>query len=126
MTTSSPASFRLMHTGESIGTSRLESGDPAAHSVSGVFVNVGGAKALAGWLKSVGGTEDDGVVYITMNEDFELQDGDGETLSFGAGTLISVPAQEETFVEFTGISAADYDAHFAGHVAAMAADADKH
>ena len=115
--------FNLLHNGESIGRSRLESGDPAAGIVSGAFINVGGAKALAGWIKSIGGSEDDGAVFVSLNDDFVLQDREGHTLRFTEGTLISVPAEDETFVEFMGISNQDYKAHFSGHLAAVSDDA---
>ena len=49
--------FTLMHGGERIGTSNLECGDPAERSASGVFNNIGGAMALAGRIKSIGGAE---------------------------------------------------------------------
>ena len=111
--------FELLHGGESIGRSRLESGDPAAGTVSGVFINLGGAKALARWIKSVGGQEEDGAVFISMDQDFALENSEGEAVRFTEGTLIAVPAEDETFVELTGISSQDYRTHFSGHLAAM-------
>lgn len=111
--------FKLIHEGESLGSSNLESGDPENHSVSGVFNNVGGAKALAGWIKSVGGQEDEGAVFIELNQDFALQTSDAEPVEFTEGTLIAVPAEDETFLELIGISSQDYDAHFPGHRAAL-------
>lgn len=112
-------SFTLLHSGDRIGTSMLESGDPESGSVSGVFANLGGPTALSRWLTSVGGTEDEGVFFVTMNADFELQNSGGDTLSFGEGTVIAVPEAGEAYVEFSGFSAAEYDANFADHVAAF-------
>ena len=117
--------FNLLHTGESIGKSRLESGDPVARSASGVFLNVGGAKAIAGWMKSVGGSEDGGAVYIVMNDDFSLQDKEGKAVAFTEGTLMSVPEGDEAFVEFTGISEADYRTLFSSHLAALSGPDDQ-
>ena len=112
--------FNLLHEGERIGGSRLESGDPEARSVSGVFFNMGGSTALAGWLKSIGGQEDEGVVFLVMNDDFELQDGEGLKVPFAEGTLISVPGEDEAFIELSDIPEGHYSTHFAGHIAAMA------
>ncbi len=114
-----PDNFTLLHSGERIGTSLLESGDPESGAVSGVFANVGGPTALSRWLMSVGGAEDEGAFFVTMDADFELQNSSGDSLSFGEGTLIAVPGAGEAFVEFSGFSAADYDAHFANHIAAI-------
>ncbi len=114
--------FTLMHDGERIGTSNLERGDPAERSASGVFNNIGGAKALAGWLKSIGGAEDEGVTYVAVGEEFELQSDDGQTVDFGEGTLIAVPEADETFLELTEIPESTYTAHFADHIAALGDD----
>ena len=122
--TATTGSFTLLHAGEHIGTTRLESGDPEAGSVSGLFANVGGATALSRWLTSVGGAEDEGVFFIALNADFELLNSDGETLDFGEGTLIAVPDEGEAYVEFSGFSAADYGAHFSHHIAALTSGAD--
>jgi hypothetical protein len=119
MESQKPGMFKLLHSGESVGQSMLESGDPEAYSVSGLFLNAAGAKALAGWIRSVGGSEEEGAVYIELNEDFDVQDGEGQSIPFAAGTLISVPAEEEAFVELTGIPPENYVSHFKGHIAAI-------
>ena len=122
MTSVANTMFELHHAQESIGRSRLESGDPAERTVSGVFFNVGGAKALAGWIKSIGGSEDEGAVYVALNEDFALLDSEGQPVYYAEGTLISVPGEDETFVEFSGIREGDYEKHFSNHLAAMPDD----
>jgi len=111
--------FTLHHDGDKIGTTRLERGDPAVHSVSGVFDNVGGAKALAGWIKSIGGAEDEGAVFIVLNEEFALLDSLGNKLQFAEGNLIAVPADDEAYLDLSGVSEADYNTHFAGHRSAL-------
>ncbi len=83
--------------------SNLESGDPTERSASGVFYNIGGAKALAGWIRSIGGAEDEGVTYVAVGEEFELQSEDGQNIQCGEGTLIAVPETDETFLEFAEI-----------------------
>ena len=118
------AMFELLHANENIGRSRLESGDPATQTVSGIFYNVGGAKALAGWIKSIGGAEEAGAVHISMDKDFQLLTSDGQAVPFAQVTLISVPDEDETFVEISGIPDLDYVTHFTGHVAALSADAE--
>ena len=111
--------FTLLHDGERIGTSNLERGDPAERSASGVFYNIGGARALAGWMRSIGGAEEDGVTYVAIGAEFELQAGDGQTVDCDEGTLIAVPETDETFLEFTDIPEQSYRANFADHIAAL-------
>lgn len=116
--------FTLTHEGEKVGTTRLESGDPSIRSASGAFNNVGGAKAMAGFIQSVDGSEDDGVVFVELNSDFTLLDKDGLSIDYQEGNLIAVPTEDEVFLDITGISAKDYDKHFAEHISAMASDSD--
>ena len=111
--------FTLTHEGDHVGTTKLERGDPAAYSVSGVFNNVGGVAALAGWLKSIGAEEDDGVIYIALDDDFVLLDKTGTALSFSGGSLIAVPGEDEAFLDIGGLSEDDYRLYFADHIAAM-------
>lgn len=111
--------YTLTHDGDDIGTTKLESGDPSTYAVSGAFTNFGGAKALAGWIKSIGGEEDDGVVFIALNEDFTLLDQAGEIVKFTEGSLIAVPDESEVYLDISGLSEADYKAYFAEHVLAM-------
>ncbi|PCJ43169.1 MAG: hypothetical protein COA99_07800 [Moraxellaceae bacterium] len=114
--------YTLTHAGEKIGTTKLERGDPSTHAVSGVFNNIGGAKALAGWIKSIGGEEDGGVVFIVLNKDFVLVDEADNVVKFGDGTLIAVPEEDEVFLDITGLSEEDYKANFAEHISAMEND----
>ena len=113
-----PDMFNLFHCDESVGRSALESGDPDLRSASGVFINVGNAKALAGWIKSIGGSEDNGAVHITLDDDFELRDSEGKRIQYTDATLISVPEEDEAFLEVTGLAEQDYQDHFSGHIAA--------
>jgi hypothetical protein len=114
-----PGLFVLKHSGDAIGVTNLESGDPDEHYVSGVFNNLGGAKALANWIASEGGDKDAGAAFIELGDDFELQTRDGDAIAFEGGTLIAVEAEEEAFLEITGLSAADYEKYFAQHIAAL-------
>ena len=111
--------YTLTHDGDDIGTTKLESGDPSTYAVSGVFNNFGGAKALAGWIKSIGGEEDNGVVFIALNEDFTLLDETGEIVKFKEGSLIAVPEESEVYLDIAGLSEADYKTYFAEHILAM-------
>ncbi|MFT7287318.1 MAG: hypothetical protein ACI87W_001431 [Halieaceae bacterium] len=115
--------FSVLHAGDRIGGSHLEGGDPADRSVSGIFYNVGGAKALEGWMKSVGGTQDGEALFLVMNDEFALQTEEGEAISFTEGTLIVVAAEEETFVEFMDLPEAAYNEHFSDHLKALPEDA---
>ena len=110
--------YKLIHKGDSIGNSLLERGDPEAFTASGVFNNMGGAKALSGWIKSVGGEEDKGVVFIELNEDFELVGEDGNKLNFSDAHLIAVPDEDETYLDIS-LSKEDYNTHFAEHISAL-------
>ena len=112
--------YTLTHEGESVGTTNFESGDPAALSVSGAFNNVGGSKAMAGWIKSIGGEEDNGVVFVALNGDFALLDHDGEAIDFAEGHLIAVPAEDEVFVDITSRTEEEYQDNFTAHISAMA------
>ncbi len=114
--------YILTHEGESIGATRLERGDPAALTVSGAFANMGGAKAIANWIKSVGGEEDEGVVFIDLQKDFALFNQEGKEVKFAEGHLIAVPEEDEVYLDITIISEADYKAHFAEHISAMESD----
>lgn len=114
--------YTLTHEGDKVGTTKLERGDPTIHAVSGLFDNVGGAKALAGWIKSIGGEEDNGVVFIVLNDAFTLVDHAGNTITFAEGNLIAVPGEDEAFLDITGLSAEDYHTYFAKHVSAMSDD----
>ncbi|MFT7561390.1 MAG: hypothetical protein ACI93R_003316 [Flavobacteriales bacterium] len=111
--------YILSHDGEQVGTTKLERGDPSMHEVSGVFHNVGGSKALAGWIKSVGGEEDGGVVFVVLNEDFTVVDQAGVEIKFQEASLISVPEDDEAFLDITGVSEEDYKTHFSGHISAV-------
>ena len=111
--------FTLTHGGEKIGTTKLERGDPSTHSVSGEFNNVGGAKPLSKWIKSIGGTEDDGIVFVVLNMDFALIDESGNVVKFEEGSLIAVPDEDEVFLDITGLSDEDYKTYFAEHISAM-------
>ncbi len=111
--------FTLTHAGDKIGTTKLERGDPSTYSVSGEFQNMGGAKALSGWIKSIGGAEDDGVVFVALNTDFALTDQSGNVIKFAEGSLISIPAEDEVFLDLIGLSEEDYKEYFAEHISAM-------
>jgi len=90
--------------------------------VAGVFNNVGGSKALAGWIKSIGGQEDDGVVFAVLNQDFSVTDQNGNVIKFDEGHIIAVPAEDEAFLDIGGLSEADYNTYFADHISAMNTD----
>ena len=111
--------YTLNHDGEKVGSTQLERGDPETHSVSGVFNNLGGSKALTGWIKSIGGAEDDGVVFVVLNNDFELINEAGEVVKFEEGNLIAVPEEDEVYLDITGLSKEDYKTYFAEHLSAM-------
>jgi len=111
--------YTLTHNGENVGTTKLERGDPSTHAVSGVFNNMGGSKAMAGWIKSIGGEEDSGVVFIVLNKDFALVDEAGSVVKFQDGNLIAVPEEDEVFLDITGLSEEDYKAYFEEHITAM-------
>ncbi len=111
--------YTLTHEGEAIGSSKLERGDPSERTVSGVFNNMGGSKALAGWIKSIGGQEDGGVVFIELNNDFILLDHEGSAIEFQGGNLISVPADEEVYLDITGLSDEVYKNYFSDHISAL-------
>lgn len=108
--------YILTHEGEKIGTTKLERGDPSKCAVSGVFNNIGGAKALAGWIKSIGGEEDGGVVFIELNKEFRLVDQDENVIDFSDATLIAVPEDDEVFLDITGLSEEVYKSFFAEHL----------
>ena len=112
--------FTLTHDGENVGATKLERGDPSSRTVSGAFNNMGGAKALAAWIKSMGGEEDEGVVFITLNKGFSLLDQAGKVVEFQDGNLISIPEDDEVFLDITGLSEEDYKTYFAEHISAMA------
>jgi hypothetical protein len=114
--------YTLTHEGDKVGTTKLERGDPSAHAVSGVFNNIGGAKALAGWIKSIGGEEDAGIVFVVLNKDFSLVDQDENVVDFGDATLIAVPEGDEVFLDITGLSEEVYKTFFADHISAMNSD----
>ena len=114
--------YTLTHAGENVGITKLERGDPTTHAVSGEFINMGGSKPLAAWIKSIGGEEDDGVVFIALNKDFTLLDEAGQTVNFLEGNLISVPEEDEVFLDITCSSEEDYKANFAEHISAMEND----
>jgi len=111
--------FTLNHDGDIVGSTKLERGDPSARTVSGEFNNMGGAKALAAWIKSIGGEEDEGVVFVTLNKDFSLLDDDGNMVEFEDGNLISIPGDDEVFLDITGLSEEVYKTYFAEHISAM-------
>jgi len=111
--------YTLTHEGENVGHSKLERGDPSIHSVSGIFNNMGGSVALAAWIKSIGGKEDEGVIFIELNKDFSLIDDAGRVVDFQGGNLISIPDEDEVYLDITGVSDDDYKAYFAGHISAM-------
>lgn len=111
--------YTIIHDGEIVATTELERGDPSAHAVSGVVNNMGGPKALANWIKSIGGQEDDGVVFVELNDEFFLLDENGRALRFQEGNLIAVPAEDESYLDITGVSEEDYNTYFAGHISAM-------
>lgn len=114
--------YTLTHEGDHVGVSKLESGDPAINSVSGLFNNMGGSIAMAGWLKSIGGQEDDGVVFIELNNDFSLLDESGQKLEFAGGSLISIPGDDEVYLDITGLSDEVYTTYFSAHITAMQKD----
>jgi len=114
--------YTLTHDDDKVGTTKLERGDPSIYAVSGLFDNVGGAKALAGWIKSIGGEEDNGVVFIALDDAFTLADHAGNPIKFSEGNLIAVPGEDEAFLDITGLSADDYSTYFAGHITAMNGD----
>ena len=111
--------YTLTHEDETIGSSKLERGDPSENSVSGVFNNIGGSKALASWIKSIGGEEDEGVVFIELNKDFRLLDQADKAVEFQGGNLISIPEEDEVYLYITGLSDDVYKGYFAKHITAM-------
>lgn len=111
--------YLLTHDGENVGTTQLERGDPLTLSASGVFNNLGGSKALAAWIKSIGGEEDNGVVFAVLNDTFTLLDQAGNTVEFAEGHLMAVPEDGEAFLDISGFSEAYYTVHFSEHISAM-------
>jgi len=111
--------YILTHEGEKIGTTKLERGDPSKYAVSGVFNNIGGAKALAGWIKSIGGEEDEGVVFVGLNKEFSLVDQDENAIDFADATLIAIPEDDEVFLDITGLSEEVYKSFFTEHLSAL-------
>ena len=111
--------YTITHEGENVGHSELERGDPTIHAVSGLFSNMGGAIALAAWIKSIGGKEEDRVVFIELDKNFNLHDEKGKIIEFQGGNLISRPDEDEVFLDITGISDEDYKTYFEGHIKAM-------
>lgn len=116
--------FVLSHQGDSVGTTRLESGDPSIHSVSGVFENMGGVKALAKWIESIGGEEDNGVIYINLNEDFILSGAMGKSVEYIEATLIAVPADDEAYLDVS-LTPENFQAYFPDHLAADSSSNDE-
>lgn len=114
--------YTLTHEGEKVGTTRLERGDPSNHTVSGLFHNIGGAKALAGWIKSINGKEDDGVVFLTLGDDFTLTNEAEDTIPLVDAHLIAVPADDEVYLDISGLSEDDYRRYFAEHLSAAGED----
>ena len=114
--------YTLTHEDEAIGNCELERGDPSENSVSGVFINVGGSKALAGWIKSIDGKEDEGVVFIELNNSFKLLDQAGKAVEFQGGNLISIPEADEVFLDITGLPDDVYKTYFEEHITAMEAN----
>ena len=114
--------YTLTHEGEKVGTTKLERGDPSTRAVSGVFNNIGGAKPLAGWIKSIGGEEDAGVVFVVLNKDFCLLDQDDNVVDFADATLIAVPEGDEVFLDITDLTDDVYKTFFSEHIAAMDSD----
>ena len=110
--------YTLTHDGEKVGSTLLERGDPSIQAVSGVFRNIGGAMALAGWIKSIGGQEDDGVVFVGIDEGFTLTNKEGNVISFKEGSLIVIPAEDEVYIDITGVSEEDYKTYFEEHMSA--------
>lgn len=111
--------YSLTHEGELVGNCKLERGDPSIRAVSGVFHNMGGSKALASWIQSIGGSEDEGVVFITLNKDFSLCDQEGNVFQFQEGSLISVPGDDEAYLDITGLSEDVYKTYFSEHIKAI-------
>ncbi|RDH85943.1 MAG: hypothetical protein DIZ80_00255 [endosymbiont of Galathealinum brachiosum] len=111
--------YTLTHEGENVGNSKLERGDPSIRAVSGVFNNMGGSKSLANWIKSIGGEEDEGVVFIDLNKDFSLLDEAGNVVEFSGGNLISIPDADEIYLDVTGITDEVYKTYFSEHISAM-------
>ncbi len=99
--------------GERIGSSYLENGDPEIFSVSGSFTNVGGAEALAKWLKHLGGTEEEGTTHLVLNEKFSMETAEEENISYTEATLIAIPDSDEAYIDVTGVPEESYRAIFA-------------
>lgn len=118
MTQPYPQRFRITHEGDLIGSTHFEGGDPDSRGVSGVVHNRAGAKALAGWIMSIGGAEDDGAVYIELGAAFLIQDDAGNSMPFDEATLIALPEDGEAYIDVTGIPGEIYHAHFMHHVQA--------
>lgn len=114
----SPRHFRIRHEGDLIGSTLFEGGDPDSRGVSGALHNAAGAKALAGWILSIGGAEEDGAVFIELGADFLIQDDAGNAIPFAEATLIALPAEDEAYIDVLGIPSDDYHAHFMHHVEA--------
>lgn len=116
--------YTLTHDGEIIGVTQLERGDPSELSVSGAVNNFGGAKAMAAWIKSIGGEEDNGVIFIALNGDFSLLDQAGTAIKISEGHLMAVPDEdgEEVFIDITLPTEKDYKSHFSAHMLAMEND----
>lgn len=115
--------FKILHEGESLGTTLFESGDPAAHSVSGAFNNLGGAIALSAWIVSNGGTEDGEAVYVVFTDAFSVTTADGAVLDIKEGTLIAVPDEGEAYIEIVLRDEQDYRRYFPEHLSAVASGA---
>lgn len=110
--------FTLHHQGEALGTSNLGQAEPEARSVSGVFDNMGGPIALAGWIMAQGGTEDGDVVYLALGEDFKITKGE-TPIQYDEAVLIAVPDESEAYLEITFHHADEYQQFFMSYALAV-------
>lgn len=111
--------YYLKYSGESIGSSHLENGDPEINSVSGGFTNVGGPGTLAKWLKHLGGKEENGTAYFVLNEHFSLTTLEDQEINYSEATLIAIPESSEAYLDVTGIPEDDYKTYFPKHIAEL-------
>ncbi len=111
--------YRLIHENNVIGVSALESGDPAIGSASGDLGESGTSEGLSQWILSKGGVEEDGVFLLEIGKAFLVVSGDQTPVPFSGGSIICVPADDEVFLELTGIPAPEYVHFFPRHVKAF-------
>lgn len=108
--------YFLLYQSKLIGFSELEGADPPMGCVSGILRIDSPIIEFTNFINSLGGNNEDGIVQISLNEEFCVMSSDNKAVGYMGGSILICPELNEIILELLGIGYPEYEKLFPHHV----------